>query len=107
MYLQRQPSGGMSQGGLSAEEAAVVRETKEEYARRGSWVRIFPTEDSWDLYGSVKSHYIVHVPVYASKHSFAHVHVFVVGPYKLNNLFLIHLFQKRGGGGSLVKFSLG
>lgn len=44
----------MSQGGLSSEEAAVVRETKEEYARRGSWVRIFPTEDSWDLYGSVK-----------------------------------------------------
>ena len=48
----------MSQGGLSAEEAAVVRETKEEYARRGSWVRIFPTEDSWDLYGSVKTIFV-------------------------------------------------
>ena len=59
MYLQRHSSGGgLSQGGLTSEEAAVVRETKEEYARRGSWVRIFPNEDSWDLYGSVKKGYL-------------------------------------------------
>ena len=49
---QRQSSGVlMSREGLTSEEAAVVRETKEEYARRGSFVRIFPTADSWDLYG--------------------------------------------------------
>ena len=52
VFMQRHSSGGGV--GLTSEEAAVVRETKEEYARRGSWVRIFPTEDSWDLYGSVK-----------------------------------------------------
>ena len=52
MCIQRHSSGGGA--GLTSEEAAVVRETKEEYGRRGSWVRIFPTEDSWDLYGSVK-----------------------------------------------------
>ena len=50
--LQRQSSGSlMSREGLTPEEAAVVRETKEEYARRGGFVRIFPTADSWDLYG--------------------------------------------------------
>ena len=56
MNFQRHSSGvGVSHGGgLNLEAAAVVRETKEEYSRRGSWVRIFPTEDSWDLYGSVK-----------------------------------------------------
>ena len=31
----------------------VLVETREEYARRGQFVRIFPTEDSWDLYGLV------------------------------------------------------
>ena len=49
--LQRHSSGGVASGGLTSEEAAVVRETKEEYARRGGFVRIFPTQDSWDLYG--------------------------------------------------------
>ena len=44
---QRRPSCG----GLSAEQAAIVRESREEYARRGGFVRIFPTEDSWELYG--------------------------------------------------------
>ena len=51
VLLQRHSSGGVMSGGLTAEEAAVVRETKEEYARRGGFVRIFPTQDSWDLYG--------------------------------------------------------
>jgi len=46
----RRLSSCMSQG-LSAEEAAIVRESKEEYARRGGFVRIFPSEDSWELYG--------------------------------------------------------
>lgn len=29
----------------------MVREVREEYHRRGGFVRIFPTEDTWDLYG--------------------------------------------------------
>lgn len=35
---------------LSQEEARIVRRVKEENARRGGWVRIFPTPESWDLY---------------------------------------------------------
>ena len=35
---------------LSTEEARMVRRVKEEHARRGGWVRIFPTPESWDLY---------------------------------------------------------
>ncbi|XP_067938422.1 tubulin polyglutamylase TTLL5-like [Watersipora subatra] len=35
---------------LSQEEAKIVRKVKEEHARRGGWVRIFPTPESWDLY---------------------------------------------------------
>ena len=44
---------------LSAEEVKIVRRTKEEYSRRGGWVRIFPSPDSWELYGlAIKLHYI-------------------------------------------------
>ncbi|XP_043929800.1 tubulin polyglutamylase TTLL5 [Protopterus annectens] len=38
--------------GLSMEEIKVLRRTKEEYERRGGFIRIFPTEESWELYGS-------------------------------------------------------
>ena len=50
IFLQRRPTGGVSQS-LSAEEVTIVRETKEEYARRGGFIRLFPSEDSWELYG--------------------------------------------------------
>ena len=36
---------------LTAEEARVLRQTREEYSRRGGFVRVFPTPDSWELYG--------------------------------------------------------
>ncbi|GFO41356.1 tubulin polyglutamylase ttll5 [Plakobranchus ocellatus] len=38
--------------GLSSEEIKIVRRVKEEEARKGGWIRIFPTADSWDTYGS-------------------------------------------------------
>lgn len=41
-----------SQGGLTAEESKVLRMAKEQYQRRGGFVRIFPTSDSWELYGT-------------------------------------------------------
>ncbi|XP_057199528.1 tubulin polyglutamylase TTLL5 isoform X2 [Triplophysa rosa] len=36
--------------GLTAEEVKVVRRVQEEYERRGGFVRIFPTADTWELY---------------------------------------------------------
>ncbi|XP_050989309.1 tubulin polyglutamylase TTLL5 isoform X2 [Labeo rohita] len=36
--------------GLTAEEMKVLRRVQEEYDRRGGFVRIFPTPDTWELY---------------------------------------------------------
>lgn len=36
---------------LTAEEARILRQTNEEYERRGGFVRIFPSSESWELYG--------------------------------------------------------
>ncbi|XP_026156265.1 tubulin polyglutamylase TTLL5 isoform X2 [Mastacembelus armatus] len=36
---------------LTAEEIKVLRRIKEEYERRGGFVRIFPTTETWELYG--------------------------------------------------------
>ncbi|XP_068436335.1 tubulin polyglutamylase TTLL5 isoform X2 [Clinocottus analis] len=35
---------------LTADEIKVLRRIKEEYKRRGGFVRIFPTADTWELY---------------------------------------------------------
>ena len=35
---------------LTSEEVSMLRDCREEYSRRGGFVRIFPTHDSWDLY---------------------------------------------------------
>ncbi|KAL8169150.1 UNVERIFIED_CONTAM: hypothetical protein K2H54_038815, partial [Gekko kuhli] len=37
--------------GLSMEEIKVLRRVKDEYERRGGFIRIFPTPITWDLYG--------------------------------------------------------
>ncbi|XP_053118488.1 tubulin polyglutamylase TTLL5 isoform X5 [Hemicordylus capensis] len=42
--------------GLSMEEIKVLRRVKEEYERRGGFIRIFPTPLTWDLYGSYLEH---------------------------------------------------
>ncbi|KAF7670248.1 hypothetical protein LDENG_00043360 [Lucifuga dentata] len=36
---------------LTAEEIKVLRRIKEEYERRGGFIRIFPTSETWELYG--------------------------------------------------------
>ncbi|XP_062295863.1 tubulin polyglutamylase TTLL5 [Scomber scombrus] len=36
---------------LTAEEIKVLRRIKEEYERRGGFIRIFPTPETWELYG--------------------------------------------------------
>lgn len=38
--------------GLSAEEVRIVRNARAQYARRGGFVRVFPTEDSMHRYGA-------------------------------------------------------
>ena len=35
----------------TAENMRTVREAREEYERKGKFVRIFPRVDTWDLYG--------------------------------------------------------
>ncbi|KAI0229727.1 Tubulin polyglutamylase TTLL5 [Lamellibrachia satsuma] len=38
--------------GLSGDEIKVMRRSKEEFSRKGGWVRIFPSPDSWEFYGA-------------------------------------------------------
>ena len=45
--------------GLNSDEIRIVRRAKEEESRKGGWVRIFPTADSWDLYSYVYSYFLV------------------------------------------------
>ncbi|XP_071541853.1 tubulin polyglutamylase TTLL5-like [Panulirus ornatus] len=40
----------------SAEELRIVRQVREEYERKGGWARIFPTPDSWALYGGLQEY---------------------------------------------------
>ncbi|KAJ7345019.1 hypothetical protein JRQ81_000969 [Phrynocephalus forsythii] len=42
--------------GLSMEEIKVLRRVKDEYERRGGFIRIFPTPLTWDTYGSFLEH---------------------------------------------------
>jgi len=37
--------------GLTGEEIRILRHTREEFSRRGGFVRVFPSPDSWELYG--------------------------------------------------------
>jgi hypothetical protein len=43
-------TGSVSLSSLTSEEIRVLRRAKEEYARRGGWVRIFPSVNSWEMY---------------------------------------------------------
>uniref|UniRef100_A0A672SH66 Tubulin--tyrosine ligase-like protein 5 n=1 Tax=Sinocyclocheilus grahami TaxID=75366 RepID=A0A672SH66_SINGR len=55
---------------LTAEEMKVLRRAQEEYDRRGGFVRIFPTPDTWELYSffcSLISWLFVLVPPSCSK----------------------------------------
>uniref|UniRef100_A0A8D2LNC8 Tubulin--tyrosine ligase-like protein 5 n=1 Tax=Varanus komodoensis TaxID=61221 RepID=A0A8D2LNC8_VARKO len=42
--------------GLSMEEIKVLRRVKDEYERRGGFIRIFPTPLTWEIYGSYLEH---------------------------------------------------
>ncbi|KAM7402946.1 hypothetical protein PAMA_003732 [Pampus argenteus] len=47
----KQGQGDNSTLSLTAEEIRVLRRIKEEYERRGGFIRIFPTAETWELYG--------------------------------------------------------
>ncbi|XP_067031983.1 tubulin polyglutamylase TTLL5-like [Acropora muricata] len=49
-----------SDDGLTPEELRILRQTREEYSRRGGFVRVFPSPDSWELYGSFLEHRTTH-----------------------------------------------
>nr|XP_033807183.1 tubulin polyglutamylase TTLL5 isoform X2 [Geotrypetes seraphini] len=42
--------------GLSVEEIKILRRVREESERTGGFIRIFPREDTWDLYGPFLEH---------------------------------------------------
>ena len=42
-------TGGGPSCPLTSDEVSIVREVREEYERRGGFVRIFPSCDSWEV----------------------------------------------------------
>ena len=49
--LQRYCALDLSRSPLPSTEKLLLAQTKDEYARRGNFIRIFPSADSWELYG--------------------------------------------------------
>ncbi|KAL5009107.1 hypothetical protein ScPMuIL_014688 [Solemya velum] len=59
--------------GLNSEEIKILRRVKEEDQRKGGFVRIFPTADSWDLYTgylqfNTTHNLMVHQRIYPHRH---------------------------------------
>ncbi|XP_055879802.1 tubulin polyglutamylase TTLL5-like isoform X6 [Biomphalaria glabrata] len=59
--------------GLSSDEIKIVRRVKEEEERKGGWIRIFPTADSWETYGSflqfpTTHNLMLHQRLYGERH---------------------------------------
>uniref|UniRef100_A0A672SHN2 Tubulin--tyrosine ligase-like protein 5 n=1 Tax=Sinocyclocheilus grahami TaxID=75366 RepID=A0A672SHN2_SINGR len=52
VHVREKPGAKLAESTLSltAEEMKVLRRAQEEYDRRGGFVRIFPTPDTWELY---------------------------------------------------------
>ncbi|XP_059157230.1 tubulin polyglutamylase TTLL5-like isoform X3 [Physella acuta] len=68
---ERQTQSGMA--GLSSDEIKIVRRVKEEEVRKGGWIRIFPTTDSWETYGSflqfpTSHNLMLHQRLYGERH---------------------------------------
>ncbi|BFZ02231.1 hypothetical protein BsWGS_05270 [Bradybaena similaris] len=58
---------------LSAAEVEIIQKVREEDARRGGWVRIFPTSDSWDTYNTfmdfpTTNNLVLHQRLYPERH---------------------------------------
>ena len=50
---KNQPSDSAPSGGLSAEDARLIKWVKDQHSRRGGFVRIFPREETWSAYGAL------------------------------------------------------
>ncbi|XP_014776621.1 tubulin polyglutamylase TTLL5 isoform X1 [Octopus bimaculoides] len=66
-YLRR------SMSGLNSEEIKIVRRVREEESRKGGWIRLFPSPDSWDLYSpflqfSTTHNLMLHQRLYPQRH---------------------------------------
>uniref|UniRef100_A0A2K6GA22 Tubulin--tyrosine ligase-like protein 5 n=1 Tax=Propithecus coquereli TaxID=379532 RepID=A0A2K6GA22_PROCO len=75
--------------GLSMEEIKVLRRVKEENDRRGGFIRIFPTSETWEIYGSFLEHktsmnYMLATRLFQDRWGFA----------KLRNLGLDHKIRR-------------
>ena len=50
---KNQPSDSAPSGGLSAEDARLIKWVKDQHSRRGGFIRIFPREETWSAYGAL------------------------------------------------------
>ena len=50
---KNQPGDSAPSGGLSAEDARLIKWVKDQHSRRGGFVRIFPREETWSAYGAL------------------------------------------------------
>ncbi|GAB1609839.1 tubulin polyglutamylase TTLL5-like isoform X1 [Argonauta hians] len=62
-----------SMSGLNSEEIKIVRRVKEEESRKGGWIRLFPSPDSWNLYSpflqfSTTHNLMLHQRLYPQRH---------------------------------------
>ncbi|XP_067680979.1 tubulin polyglutamylase TTLL5-like isoform X1 [Haliotis asinina] len=60
-------------GGLNSEEIKIIRRCKEEEQRKGGWVKIFPTADSWEIYSpflqfNTTHNLMLHQRLYPERH---------------------------------------
>jgi len=53
----------------------MVRRVKEEYVRRGGWVRIFPTAESWDLYRYTYIQVYLHTGILTYRYTYIQVYL--------------------------------
>ncbi|KAK7103452.1 hypothetical protein V1264_018343 [Littorina saxatilis] len=59
--------------GLNSDEIKIVRRTKEEEQRKGGWIRVFPSADTWDVYGpflqfNTTHNLMLHQRLYPERH---------------------------------------
>uniref|UniRef100_A0A8C7DAP1 Tubulin--tyrosine ligase-like protein 5 n=1 Tax=Oncorhynchus kisutch TaxID=8019 RepID=A0A8C7DAP1_ONCKI len=59
---------GDSTLGLTAEELKVLRRIREEHERRGGFIRIFPTPETWELYRKLNGNVQLQVDVFHACH---------------------------------------
>ncbi|KAH9496123.1 Tubulin polyglutamylase ttll5 [Bulinus truncatus] len=85
--------------GLSSDEIKIVRRVKEEEERKGGWIRIFPTADSWETYGSflqfpTTHNLMLHQRLYGERLGTSSRMLYILSPIKSKNGVQMHLTGK-------------